>query len=298
MTISLKHAFTSNVSDSGDANLVQPSNWNAEHTLTAAANTIIGAVTAGAVTEITCTAAGRAILDDADASAQRTTLGLGTIATQNSNNVTVTGGSITGITDLAVADGGTGASDASGARTNLGIGTIGTQNSNNVSITGGSITGITDLAVSDGGTGVSTITGIIKGNGTSAFSAATAGTDYMVPTTTSNVSIGFTVTPYSLGTANSGANITLNGANGNYQYVTNNSSGSNMTFTAPSSDCAIDVLVINGASGAGNVLFSGFKTAGSGASGSTFATTANTWWTLSVRRINTISTYVWSGPWT
>lgn len=36
--------------------------------------------------------------------------GLGTIATQNANNVTITGGSITGITDLVVADGGTGAS--------------------------------------------------------------------------------------------------------------------------------------------------------------------------------------------
>lgn len=40
----------------------------------------------------------------------RTNLGLGTIATQNSNSVTITGGSITGITDLAVADGGTGLS--------------------------------------------------------------------------------------------------------------------------------------------------------------------------------------------
>ena len=51
----------------------------------------------------------------------RTSLGLGTIATQNSNSVTITGGSVTGITDLAVTDGGTGASDASGARTNLGL---------------------------------------------------------------------------------------------------------------------------------------------------------------------------------
>lgn len=67
------------------------------------------------------TAAGKALLDDAAASNQRTTLGLGTIATQNSNSVTITGGSISGITDLAVADGGTGASDASGARTNLGL---------------------------------------------------------------------------------------------------------------------------------------------------------------------------------
>ena len=38
----------------------------------------------------------------------RTSLGLGSIATQNSNNVLITGGSIAGITDLAVADGGTG----------------------------------------------------------------------------------------------------------------------------------------------------------------------------------------------
>lgn len=59
---------------------------------------------------VTISTAGAALIDDADASAQRTTLGLGTIATQNANNVSVTGGSITGITDLALADGGTGAS--------------------------------------------------------------------------------------------------------------------------------------------------------------------------------------------
>lgn len=52
----------------------------------------------------------------------RTNLGLGTIATQNANNVTITGGSISGITDVAVADGGTGASTAEAARTNLVVG--------------------------------------------------------------------------------------------------------------------------------------------------------------------------------
>ena len=37
------------------------------------------------------------------------------------------------------------------------------------------------LAVASGGTGVATVTGILKGNGTSAFSAATAGTDFLAP---------------------------------------------------------------------------------------------------------------------
>jgi hypothetical protein len=55
------------------------------------------------------------------ASAARTSLGLGTIATQASNSVAITGGAVTGITDITVADGGTGASSASAARTNLGV---------------------------------------------------------------------------------------------------------------------------------------------------------------------------------
>jgi hypothetical protein len=56
------------------------------------------------------------------------------------------------------------------------LGTMSTQNANNVAITGGSITGITDLAVADGGTGASSFSSgaLIKGNGTSALSAASA----------------------------------------------------------------------------------------------------------------------------
>jgi hypothetical protein len=45
-----------------------------------------------------------------------------------------------------------------------------------------SITGT--LAVADGGTGVTTLTGLVKGNGTSAFSAAVDGTDYLSPNAT------------------------------------------------------------------------------------------------------------------
>lgn len=69
--------------------------------------------------EAAITTFGRSLIDDAAASDARTTLGLGTIATQAANNVTISGGAITGITDLAIADGGTGASTASAAFDNL-----------------------------------------------------------------------------------------------------------------------------------------------------------------------------------
>jgi hypothetical protein len=55
------------------------------------------------------------------ATAARTNLGLGTIATQNANAVAITGGTITGISALALASGGTGAINATQARTNLGL---------------------------------------------------------------------------------------------------------------------------------------------------------------------------------
>tara|TARA_R110000868_G_scaffold26869_1_gene102995 strand:+ start:560 stop:1249 length:690 start_codon:yes stop_codon:yes gene_type:complete len=40
------------------------------------------------------------------------------------------------------------------------------------------------LKVAKGGTGIGTLTGLVKGNGTAAFSVATAGTDYVTPTGT------------------------------------------------------------------------------------------------------------------
>ena len=63
-----------------------------------ATNTLLGRSTAGTgdIETITCTSAGRAILDDADAAAQRTTLGLGTLATQSGTFSGTSSGTNTG----------------------------------------------------------------------------------------------------------------------------------------------------------------------------------------------------------
>lgn len=65
--------------------------------LTTAADRMAYTTAANTWAVTTLTAFGRSILDDADAAACRTTLGLGTMATQAANNVAITGGSITGI---------------------------------------------------------------------------------------------------------------------------------------------------------------------------------------------------------
>lgn len=81
----------------------------------ALADTAVTAATYGAadkVAKFTVDAQGRltSASDVSIAIANTAVSGLGTMSTQNANNVTITGGSISGITDLAVADGGTGVS--------------------------------------------------------------------------------------------------------------------------------------------------------------------------------------------
>ena len=71
--------------------------------VTVAANELIYATGADSFSVTSLSTYGRSLLDDADAAAARTTLGLGTIATQDASAVAITGGTIDNIT----LDGGT-----------------------------------------------------------------------------------------------------------------------------------------------------------------------------------------------
>jgi len=103
---------------------------------------------------------------------------------------------------LPVANGGTGSTTATGTGSvvlatspTLVTPALGTPVSGNFSTgtftwptfnqnTSGTAAGLSaTLAVTSGGTGVTTLTGLVKGSGTSAFTAATAGTDYVAPGT-------------------------------------------------------------------------------------------------------------------
>lgn len=90
---------------------------------------LLGRSTAGAgiVEEIICTAAGRALIDDVDATAQRTTLGLiiGTNVQAFNSNLTTYATTAPTVAGLALLDD----ADASAQRTTLGLGTAATTNS-------------------------------------------------------------------------------------------------------------------------------------------------------------------------
>ena len=104
----------------------------------------------------------------------RTSLGLGSMAVQDSNAVSISGGSATLTSIIAT------------------TATITTAN-----ISGGTITGITDLAVADGGTGSSSLTlnSVLIGNGTSALLAVAPSTAGNVLTSSAGAWASVTPTP-------------------------------------------------------------------------------------------------------
>lgn len=104
------------------------------------------------------------------------------------------------------------------------------------------------------------------------------------PGVSTTITTGYLITPFSIGTITTGTT-TLSGANGNYQYLTDNGA---FTLAAPAADTAIDVLITNGAS-AGTITFTGF-TVGTN-TGDALTTTNASKFLLSVLRINGTSTY-------
>ena len=107
------------------------------------------------------------------------------ISLGSSGTVTAAAGTLTGTTLNATV--------VSSSLTSVGTLTSGTWNAGTI-------------AVSYGGTGATTLTGVLKGNGTSAFTAATAGTDYVAPATATT----FTATQTFNGTSSVLAEVLVN----------------------------------------------------------------------------------------
>jgi microcystin-dependent protein len=82
MTIVIKHPFTSAKADGADATLVQATGWNAAHTITMAANTLMGrSGTDGAAQEIPCTTFMQALLASTSLTNFLLILGIGVLTT-------------------------------------------------------------------------------------------------------------------------------------------------------------------------------------------------------------------------
>jgi hypothetical protein len=124
------------------------------------------------------------------------------------------------------------------------------------------------LKVAKGGSGAATLTGILKGNGTSAFTAVTAPSGTIVGTTdtqtlsaktlTNPTVTNYVETPYS---ATPTSTITLDLANGTVQIIT---LGGNVTITMPTatSGKSFVMMLKQDATGSRTVTWSTVKWAG------------------------------------
>jgi hypothetical protein len=182
MAILLKHAKNVTIADDATAvaaGQVVPTDWNAGHNLTGAANTVVAFDGSGAATELSTTGSGNVVR------ATSPTLVTPALGTPDSGN--------------------------------LANCTFPTLNQN----TTGTAAGLSaTLAVASGGSGATTLTGILKGNGTSAFTAATAGTDYVAPTGTLTSCTGL---PISTGVSGLGSGVATAAAaavNGSAGFIT------------------------------------------------------------------------------
>lgn len=261
--------------------------------LTSAANKLPYFTGAGTAATTDLSSFGRSLIDDADASAARTTLGvaIGTdVQAYDAQLADIAG--LTPTDNNFIVGNGTNFVTESGstARTSLGLGSIATQDASNVSITGGSVSGITDLAVADGGTGASTAANArinllpsYTGNGSKVLALNSGATDVEWTAVTTSAAGSNTQLQYNnsgsfagaSGLVTDGTNLTLNGQ-ADLRFADSDSSNwvafqapatisSNVTWTLPSADgTSGQVLSTNGsgtlswatASGGGSVSIS------------------------------------------
>jgi hypothetical protein len=97
MAITVKHSKVSTIPDDADTSLVRPSDWNADHTLVGTVPVANGGTGAATLTGYVKGNGTSAMTASATVPSTDVT-GLGTMSTQNSNNISVTGGSMSGVT--------------------------------------------------------------------------------------------------------------------------------------------------------------------------------------------------------
>ena len=97
MAITVKHLKVSTIPDSGDDTLIEPSDWNNDHVLTGTVPVANGGTGAATLTGYV-KGNGTSNMTASSTIPNTDVTGLGTMSTQNANNVSITGGSISGAT--------------------------------------------------------------------------------------------------------------------------------------------------------------------------------------------------------
>ena len=170
----------------------------------------------------------------------RTSIGVGSIATQASDAVSITGGSITGLSTLAanLTDGGVLLGSGTGAITAMAVLSDGQM------IVGDG----TGDPVPESGATLRTSIGVAIGSDVAAYNA-----DALFADAPDNLTAGYSTTVYDAGTKTSGT-FTPDQDNGNIQKAVNNGAH---TLAPTTDDCAVIIQYTNAAS-AGTITTSGF----------------------------------------